>query len=75
MGITSLEGLQYCTNLTKLEMGYKSGGTPNQISISPLANLTKLTYLELYDNQISNISALANLTQLTHLILSNNLIL
>ena len=62
-------GLEYCTNLTSLNLRY------NQISdISSLASLTGLTYLNLGSNQISDISSLANLTSLTDLYLHVNLI-
>ncbi len=65
--IKNLEGIQYCSSLTSLEL------YDNQISnISALANLTKLTSLDLRSNQISNISALANLTKLTWLYLDGN---
>ena len=40
--------------------------------VSPLANLTNLTELYLYKNQISDVSPLANLTNLTELYLSDN---
>jgi Leucine-rich repeat (LRR) protein len=66
-GIEDLSGLQYCTNLTDLDLWH------NQISdISPLGNLTKLTYLELGDNGISDISPLGNLTNLKYLYLYSN---
>jgi Leucine-rich repeat (LRR) protein len=66
-GIEYLSGLQYCTNLTELDLWH------NQISdISPLGNLTNLTYLELGDNGISDISPLANLTNLMYLYLYSN---
>lgn len=45
----------------------------NQISdITPLSNLTKLTWIDLNDNQISDISPLSNLTMMSHLILDSN---
>jgi len=66
-GITDLKGLECCTSLTGLDLGW------NQISdISPLANLTSLTELGLDSNQISDISPLANLTHLTSLHLDSN---
>ncbi|MFC2062339.1 leucine-rich repeat domain-containing protein [Chloroflexota bacterium] len=66
-GITDLTGLEYCTNLTELDLVW------NQITdISPLASLTKLTALDLRQNQISDISPLASLTNLTDLSLDNN---
>ena len=55
-GITDLSGLEYCTNLTDLNLW------DNRIrDISPLASLTNLTELWLYDNQISDISPLIDL--------------
>ncbi len=52
--ITSIEGLQHCTNLTCLMLNN------NNISdISPLANLTKLSVLNLSDNSISDYSPTA----------------
>ena len=51
--IRNLSGLEYCTNLTHLNL------VVNQISdISPLENLTNLTYLRLDANEISDISSL-----------------
>ncbi|MCP4105582.1 MAG: leucine-rich repeat domain-containing protein [Desulfobacteraceae bacterium] len=72
--IYNIEGIQYCTNLTKLELGDDfQNFTSNQISdISAVAGLTKLTYLNLHSNQISDISALAGLTNLTRLNLNAN---
>jgi len=65
--IKNLEGIQYCSNLTELDLRY------NQISdISAVANLNNLTEIDLSENQISDISAIANLTNLTVLILSEN---
>jgi len=65
--IASLEGAQYLTGLTFLDLG------GNQISdVSPLAGLTKLTYLGLNLNQVSDVSPLAGLTNLTYLGLNRN---
>ncbi len=65
--ITNLEGLQYCTNLTLLELD------SNNISdISQLAGLTQLTQLYLGVNQISNLSPLTGLINLTYLSLYSN---
>ena len=53
--ITSLAGLESCTNLTEFHLSC------SQIDdILPLANLTDLTRLYLMDNQISNISPLVD---------------
>jgi len=61
-GIANLKGLEYCTNLTQLNLN------SNQISdLTPLASLTKLTYLVLDRNQISNLAPLAHLNNLTDL--------
>lgn len=65
--IVSLEGIQYCVNLTLL------WASKNQIvDISPLSQLTKLTELLLSHNEIADISALAGLTNLRRLSLDWN---
>ncbi len=67
VNITSLSGLEYCTNLIELNL------VGNQISdISPLSSLTSLTHLNLSSNQISDISPLSSLAGLTNLSLSVN---
>ncbi|MBA3927745.1 MucBP domain-containing protein [Listeria rustica] len=62
-GISSLEGLQYATNLRTLSA---SGGSGCDIrDISPLANLTKLDFLYLAGNaHLSDINTLSTLTAL-----------
>ncbi len=66
-GIADLTGLEYCINLTSLDL------RNNRItSTSPLAGLTGLTYLTLDYNEISSVSHLANLTNLRWLYLSRN---
>ncbi|EDN8080193.1 LPXTG cell wall anchor domain-containing protein [Listeria monocytogenes] len=58
-GITTIEGMQYLTNLSELEL------TDNQITdVSPLANLTKITELGLSGNPLKDVSALAGLKSL-----------
>lgn len=65
--ISSIEGLQYCTNLKTLDLDY------NSISdISPLKNLTNLQTLYLIGNKISDISYLSALKDLNVLFLINN---
>lgn len=65
--ITSLKGLEHCTNLTRLELDF------NQIrDISPLASLTNLTILGLWSNQISDISPLVSLSNLSSLYIGDN---
>ena len=72
--IIDLTGLEYAVNLTYLDLGNSPNSeTSNRISdISPLANLTELTRLDLDFNDVSNVSALANLTKLTSLDLDFN---
>jgi Leucine-rich repeat (LRR) protein len=66
-GIINLTGLEYCINLTYLNLW------DNQISnLAPLAGLTNLTYLNLQSNQISNLTPLVGLTNLTYLNLWSN---
>ncbi len=65
--ITSLEGIQYLTNLTELFFG------ENSVSdISPLQNLTNLTSLFFWNNSVNDISPLQNLTNLTQLSFGDN---
>ena len=67
LGITDLSGIEYCTNLTELDLDY------NRISdISPLTSLTSLTLLQLNYNQINDLSLLVSLTNLTELRLRTN---
>lgn len=65
--VKSLEGLQYAENLEKLSMVNQAFG-----DISPLANLTKLKYLDLRNvakngHGIKDLSPLAKLTSLEYL--------
>lgn len=65
--ISNLDGLQYCINLSFLNLN------GNQISdISSLSNLINLKYLYLERNQISDVSSLSNLTNLRILNLNGN---
>ena len=67
IGITDLTGLEYCTNLEKLNIAV------NQISdLSPIGNLTSLTWLWASVNQIEDISPLTNLYAMEHIELYNN---
>lgn len=56
LGISSLDGLENCTNLTELDL---SGN--NIRSIGALTNLTNLVTLDLHNNNIVRIDALAGL--------------
>ncbi len=66
-GITDLSGIEYCINLTVLNIW----GNPIS-DLSSLASLTNLTTLNLMGNEISDISPLAFLTNLTWLYLEGN---
>ena len=75
--ISDLIGLEHATNLQRLGLGRvrvnNEWVNSNDISnLSPLSNLTNLTYLSLTSNSISDISVLSNLTNLTYLGLSGN---
>ena len=66
-GIKNIEGLQYCSNLTNLNLSW------NDISdISPLSALVKLADIDLSGNKITDITALSGLTELINLSLSWN---
>ena len=79
-GISDLTGLEYATNIVRLNLGeffYYWVWPPelrtNQIeNISPLSGLTRLKSLDLSNNQITDISALSGLTALETLTLYNN---
>ncbi len=73
-GIRSLTGLEQAINLQWLDLGLgRASSNSNAISdLSPLSNLTNLTYLDLTDNSITDISTLSNLTNLTRLNLRRN---
>lgn len=67
--VTSLEGLQYATHLTSIDVH------DNQISdLTPIADLPNIRFLTLYKNQISDIRPLTGLTKtrLEYLYLENN---
>jgi len=68
-GVKNVEGLQYATNLTKLDL---SGG--EIADIGPLAALTKLTDLNLSDNQIKDLAPLKKMTKLVVLNFASNLV-
>ena len=66
--ISDLTGLEHATNLQSLELGYGKVGNSNAVKdLSPLADLTQLTSLDLAGNSISDISAVTGLTNLTWL--------
>jgi len=65
--IKNLEGIQYCTNLQELFLGY------NYIKdISPLKELTQLKELYLNGNLIEDLSPLSSLKHLEVLNISHN---
>jgi Leucine-rich repeat (LRR) protein len=63
--IQDLSGLQYCSNLIDLNLELST----HISDLSPLSDLTDLTHIDLWHNQVSDISPLANLTRLTYLYL------
>ena len=79
-GISDLTGLEYATNLARLNLGelfYYWDWPPelrtNKIEdITPLSGLNLLKSLDLSNNQITDISALSGLTALETLALYNN---
>jgi len=67
--INNISGIEYCTNLTWLNL-YE-----NQIiDINSLSNLINMESLTLWKNQITNISSLSELTNLTKLDVDSNYI-
>jgi Leucine-rich repeat (LRR) protein len=70
--ISDLEGIQYCENLTWLDISIYDFSNSNSLDISPLSGLTNLTDLSLYYYNIIDISPLSDLTNLTSLNLSSD---
>ncbi|UCG61328.1 MAG: leucine-rich repeat domain-containing protein [Candidatus Zixiibacteriota bacterium] len=66
-GVKNLQGLQYCTNLTSLQLPWGSIE-----DITPLFTLRKLEKLNLWDNRISSVKPLMLLMRLRHLDLGEN---
>ena len=81
-GIEDLTGLEYATDLNTLLLGNIAAWNweenvgpemPNKISdLTPLEELTNLTFLNLNLNRISRIASLENLTNLTILDITHN---
>ena len=69
-GIADITGLEYATNLTRLNLFFNVN--TNLSDISALKDLTSLTDLDLGSNNISDISAVSGLTNLTDLKLGGN---
>ena len=71
-GIQDLTGLQFATNLSRLDLG-RWGNTGNHVSdLSPIAGLINLQELFLNSNQVSDLSPLAGLTNLHELLIISN---
>ncbi|MBN2882516.1 MAG: hypothetical protein JXN10_03240, partial [Clostridia bacterium] len=65
--VRSLEGVQYCTNLSNINIAN------NPISdLSPIENLTKMTSIIANDCLITDISPISGFTLMEHLALSGN---
>ena len=76
-GITDLTGLEYASNLTWLNIGYKYASgewiNSNAVSnLSPIASLTELRDIYLGGNPISDLSPLTKLPNLRTLYLGGN---
>ena len=65
-GPIDLTGLEYCTSLTQFSLAYY-GGDSEIVDITPLSNLTILTFLSLENTHIADLTPLSNLTGLTEL--------
>ena len=66
--IKSIGGIENCYNLTRLDLGHQQ-----IIDISPLSQLTKLSYLNLTQNySITDISSLSELRELKTLLIDDN---
>lgn len=68
-GIHSLDGLQYCVSLHRLNL--QGNAVPD---LGPLAGLAQLSDLDASDNQVSDVGPLSDLTVMMNLNLSGNAI-
>ncbi|MCR8968291.1 leucine-rich repeat domain-containing protein [Streptococcus zalophi] len=67
-GVSDLEGIQYCTNLTF----FRDNGKGLPLNYQKIGECTSLTFLAFMNCGIEDISFIANLTNLTYLNLWNN---
>jgi hypothetical protein len=67
LGIVSLEGLEYCTALTVLNLRDN-----DIVSISPLTDLPNLVRVDLTNNRVRNIEAIAGWENLNELLLAGD---
>jgi len=67
LGISSLEGIQYCADLAELALADN-----DILDLSPISNMEKLSWLDVGNNQITDLSALADLSSLRDLGLKGN---
>ncbi len=71
--VKSLEGLQYATAATHIDISYSDGVKGNEIEdLTPISGLTKLTKLKLYMDGITDISALSELINMRELSVRSN---
>lgn len=71
--ITDLEGLQYATSMTKLDISYSDAIEGSCIAdLSPLSGLTQIYSLKLYHDGIRDITPLSRLTGMQELNLGGN---
>lgn len=71
-GIRDLTGLEYATNLQTLNIWANGPRDTGIQDLSPLRNLTNLTYVVLMNNQIRDLSPFQNLVNITDLNLFGN---
>ena len=72
--ISSLNGIQYFTNVEGINLGWALYSDEGQVDLSPLSSLSKLHTLQLHCDNLHDISALAGLTGLRNLwIWGNNI--
>ncbi|WP_099222977.1 immunoglobulin-like domain-containing protein [Listeria costaricensis] len=68
-GVTSLEGLQYATNLDELAI---ENSDLSNVSLTPISNLKNLKKLYLNNDNLSDISAISGLVNLNQLYIVGN---
>lgn len=64
--IYDLTGLQYCTNLERVNL-FQNGFRSPISDLSPIKDLTKISYINVANNRVSDLSPLSNLSNLEYL--------
>ena len=71
-GIEDLTGIEYCKNIERVNL-FQNGFRSPISDLTPLKNLTSITYLNVANNKVYDLSSLENLSELEYLHLGWNI--